>query len=377
MPSTQKQPNEKSLPIQWLDCNWNVHVNVAVKPQADGMESRWFSAPSDGGLKNGFERRGATCLDQTFLAQPCGGHRLQPPFPQGRENCGSSWLERLALKSHVTVLSTFPPDLMKNRSSRSPQPRRAFTLIELLVVIAIIAILAAMLLPALSRAKRAAQIKMAETQIGQIKTALTEYESHYSQFPATRGAMDSALATGDDFTYGTYGLAPFLNSQPLLSPGVGAVGKYQTNNAEVMAALLDLEAYANGTPTVNKDHVKNPQRTALLNATSVNATNVNGVGPDGVYRDPWGQPYIISIDLNGDGKCRDAFYRLANVSKAPTTGTGGGGLFGLYNSQANPGSDNFEFNGSVMVWSAGPDKMIDPGISANVGVNKDNILSWK
>src|SRR6266436_1028177 len=94
------------------------------------------------------------------------------------------------------------PVLMKNRSPRPHQPRRAFTLIELLVVIAIIAILAAMLLPALSRAKRAAQVKMAETQIGQIKTALNEYESHYSQFPATRFAMDSALKTGDDFTYG-------------------------------------------------------------------------------------------------------------------------------------------------------------------------------
>src|SRR5207249_2575751 len=144
------------------------------------------------------------------------------------------------------------------------------------------------------------------------------------------------------------------------------------NNAEIMAALLDLEAYGNGMPTINKDHVKNPQRTPFLNATSVNATNVNGVGPDGVYRDPWGQPYIISIDLNGDGKCRDAFYRLASVSKVPS---GTGGLFGLYNSQANP--DNFEFNGSVMVWSAGPDKMIDPKIPANTGVNKDNVLSWK
>src|SRR6266404_6385525 len=357
MPATQKQPNEKSLPIQWLDCTWS--VRVVVKPQASALGSRSFSTPSGVVFENGLDRRGATRLDQTFLAQPCGGHRLQPPFPQGRENCGSTWLERLALKSQVTVLSTFPLDLMKNRSHRSHQPRRAFTLIELLVVIAIIAILAAMLLPALSRAKRAAQVKMAETQIGQIKTALTEYESHYSQFPATRGAMDAALKTGDDFTYGTAGLAPFLNSSPVFSPVLGVSSGYQTNNAEIMAALLDLEAYGNGMPTVNKDHVKNPQRTAFLNAISVNATNVNGVGPDGVYRDPWGQPYIISIDLNGDGKCRDAFYRRAIVSRVQSGQPGG--LFGLYNAdKANPGSDTFEFNGSLMVWSAGPDKMIDP-----------------
>ena len=376
MPATQKQPNEKSLPIQWLDCTWS--VRVVVKPQASALGSRSFSTPSGVVFENGLDRRGATRLDQTFLAQPCGGHRLQPPFPQGRENCGSTWLERLALKSQVTVLSTFPLDLMKNRSPRSPQPRRAFTLIELLVVIAIIAILAAMLLPALSRAKRAAQVKMAETQIGQIKTALTEYESHYSQFPATRGAMDAALKTGDDFTYGTAGLASFNSPngpQAVLSPGVGP-GTYQTNNAEIMAALLDLEAYGNGMPTINKDHVKNPQRTAFLNARSVNDTNVNGVGPDGVYRDPWGQPYIITIDLNGDQKCRDAFYRQAKVSQANPVQPGPG-LFGLYNSdKVNPSSDTYEFNGTVMVWSAGPDKMIELG-PANAGLNKDNVLSWK
>jgi len=30
----------------------------------------------------------------------------------------------------------------------------------------------------------------------------------------------------------------------------------------------------------------------------------------------------------------------------------------------------------VMVWSAGPDKAIAPGLPANQGANKDNILSW-
>jgi hypothetical protein len=36
-----------------------------------------------------------------------------------------------------------------------------------------------------------------------------------------------------------------------------------------------------------------------------------------------------------------------------------------------------------MVWSAGPDKMVDPNLGgslngkANKGANKDNVLSWK
>jgi len=33
-----------------------------------------------------------------------------------------------------------------------------------------------------------------------------------------------------------------------------------------------------------------------------------------VLRDPWGQPYIITLDLNFDNKCRDAFYKQASVS---------------------------------------------------------------
>ena len=43
----------------------------------------------------------------------------------------------------------------------------------------------------------------------------------------------------------------------------------------------------------------------------------------------------------------------------------------------------FEANAPVMVWSAGPDRMIDPNAAneldgkATRGVNKDNVLSWK
>jgi len=41
------------------------------------------------------------------------------------------------------------------------------------------------------------------------------------------------------------------------------------------------------------------------------------------------------------------------------------------------GNPVYEANAPVMVWSAGPDRMIDPAEKANRGANKDNIISWK
>ena len=61
----------------------------------------------------------------------------------------------------------------------------------------------------------------------------------------------------------------------------------------------------------------NPQQTKFLNATMVSDTVSPGVGLDGVYRDPWGDPYVISMDLNYDGVCQDAFYCQQSVSKPP------------------------------------------------------------
>ncbi len=69
--------------------------------------------------------------------------------------------------------------------------------------------------------------------------------------------------------------------------------------------------------TINQGHVKNPQKTRYLNPTMATDINSPGVGPDGVYRDPWGNPYVITVDLNYDDKARDAFYRRPAVSAGP------------------------------------------------------------
>jgi type II secretory pathway pseudopilin PulG len=253
-------------------------------------------------------------------------------------------------------------------------------LIELLVVIAIIAILAGILLPAILKAKDRVRKTQAQLDISQIVTAANSYETDYSRSPAGTAASRAAAATatGDDFTYGTFNLNPFktpTGPYDISTPGSGSPASYQVNNSELMAVLMDLETYGNGQSTINKDHARNTHKNALLTAKMSGDTSSPGVGSDGVYRDPWGNPYIITLDLNNDEKCRDSFYRLRAVSQQQSGQVGG--FFGLSGSTANPDSDEFEYRGKVMAWSAGPDKMIDPGSKANTGANKDNVLSWK
>jgi len=76
-------------------------------------------------------------------------------------------------------------------------PGSGFTLVELLVVVAIIAVLAALLLPALSRAKAAAQATRCRSNLRQQGLALTFYVSDHRVYPPLNG-HDPAL--GGDIT---------------------------------------------------------------------------------------------------------------------------------------------------------------------------------
>ena len=253
--------------------------------------------------------------------------------------------------------------------SRVTRHALAFTIVELLTVIAIIAILAAMLLPALSAAKVHAQKTQAKLQINDLVTAIQNYDSAYSRMPVSSAVQSIAVnSQNGQFTYGGPVLAPYTPA-PITSVNC------TSNNSEVIAILMDITNYPDCSgPTVNMSHQKNPQQTLFLNAKLSGDTNLAGVGPDLVYRDPWGNPYVITIDLNADNQCKDAFYSLSAVSQENKNV----GFYGLVDPTDPNGNDNnFLYHGNVMVWSAGPDGKINPTMSAKQDANKDNVLSWQ
>ena len=273
-----------------------------------------------------------------------------------------------------------PCDLRSHHVSRFTFHASAFTIVELLVVIAIIGILAALLLPVLSRAKISAQKKQAVVEMSQIVGAIQQYDSVYGRFPVSTAAQSAASTANGDFTYGGVFQTPTV-PYTVQNP---ATYNYQTNNAEVIAILMDVTTNAVTHQNVNFNHVKNPQQTIFLNAkmSGYDPSNPDpqppgGVDITGVYRDPWGSPYVISMDLSYDEQCKDAFYSQTLVSSppAPAAQNSNPGLNGLVN--PNNTADNYLYHGKVMVWSAGPNRKIDPVEPADDRENRDNVLSWQ
>jgi hypothetical protein len=192
--------------------------------------------------------------------------------------------------------------------------------------------------------------------------AIRAYESDYRRWPVSTNTEWSGLA---DFTFGTIG----TKSSVLVTNG----GGIEANNAEVISILLNITSFRNGTLTPNHGSSLNPRHLVMLNASMANQEEP-GVGVDGVYRDPWGNPYIITIDLDSNGKCRDAFYSKAEVSASDR---GASGHYDLARHTGAFGNDVYELNRPIMIWSLGPDGKADSNLKANRGVNKDNVLGWR
>ncbi len=312
-------------------------------------------------------------------------------------------------------------DRSKSNSASSPfkQGTGAFTLVELLTVIGIMGVLISILVPVLRASNRKAQIMTARNQISEIVEAVKTYQAtYYGRYPVSEAAIYSKIDGQDigvhDYTFGTIdgsgrtslldrlGNPLTLVTNTIEAPGRGlAPFDYQVNNSEIMSVLLDETSFhtPGGNPTVNARHQLNPKMQAFSRAprTVSNNSAPPGVGKDLVYRDPWGNPYIITLDLDNNGVCTDAMYRMAHVTEqfAPANNSAEGrdDLLRVIPPPPktfqvpptiHPGDRHgFYINGPVAVWSFGPDGRANynwdnaPTHKAEKGDNEDNILSWR
>ena len=131
--------------------------------------------------------------------------------------------------------------------------------------------------------------------------------------------------------------------------GAGVDYTFTTTNNEVLFILMAKDTAPN---PPNPNNSRNPQKHSYFDAKLAPNNSAPGLGSDHVFRDPWGNPYIITLDLNYDNSCDISPY--IPYVKPPTV-------------PSTP-----PIPGSAAIRSKGPD-----GKEGTNEERKDDEVSWK
>jgi len=191
----------------------------------------------------------------------------------------------------------------------------AFTLIELLVVIVIIAVLVSISFPVFNSVLIKARKTDTLATINSVRTGLIAYQTEYSDWPP---ALIATSSNGSD--------ARLDASTNFTSPGV----------------WRDVYYTLTATGETNFLATNNKRRIVFVEFSPKQLSDKSNPANSTTFLDPWGREFNIVLDANGDN-------RIDNIPNVTA------------------GSGNMSINGSMAIWSFGPDpaKM------------KDYVTSWK
>ena len=146
-----------------------------------------------------------------------------------------------------------------NRKPTTPSAA-GFTLVEMLVVVAVIAILAAILIPSLGGAQKSARKRKAELECNAIKTAVEQFFSDFKYMPWEEGSGKGQFVGSDKWA----------------------------DDAESQKAVM---AFLRGENKLGKAYLEVSSRDSKASADAAD---------EGVFLDPWKNPYRIGLDRNLD-----------------------------------------------------------------------------
>ncbi len=215
--------------------------------------------------------------------------------------------------------------------------KRSFTLVELLVVVGILAILAGLVIPAVVGAKQQGRITQARADMSSLRTA---FEGMYRDYNRMAKKNNSSYELGSQT----------FSEKPSSS---GCITIMETSaNANYCNVIAELSVPASlSTPSLNKRRIKyldpRPEYDPSQGPTS-------GKNPDNTWLDPWGNPYMIRINVDGSEQIVD------------------------------PSDSTKKLSGRIIIWSLGPDGESGADASGDSGSGdnakeqaKDNIPGWK